>query len=81
MRGNGVGDRGVLFLIERVIAAHHPLQLGELADHEADEIGLGQDRRALGKIGIGADARRNLARELPDALHPLDIAIRAFRGR
>ena len=71
MRADGVGDRFVLLLIERVIAAHHPLQLGELADHPAHQIGLGEDRRAFGKIGIGADPRRKLARELPHALHAL----------
>ena len=55
MRGDGVGDRRILFLIQRVIAAHHPLQLGELADHAADEIGLGKDRRAFGQVGVCAD--------------------------
>ena len=29
-------------LLARVVAAHQPLQLGELADHAADQIGLGQ---------------------------------------
>ncbi len=62
----------ILLLLERVIAAHHALQLGELADHpEADEIGLGEDGGALGEVGVGADQRRDLAREPPHALHAL----------
>ena len=71
MSADRVGDRRVLLLVERVIAAHHPLQLGELADHVAGEIGLGQDRRALGKVGIGADQLGDLAGEHAHALHPL----------
>ena len=74
MRGDGVGDGRVLLLVERVVAAHHPLQLGELADHTAHEIGLGENCRALGEIRVGADQRRDLARKLPHALHPLIFA-------
>ncbi len=71
MSGDGVGHARVLLLVERVIAAHHPLQLGELADHDADEVGLGEDGGALGEVGIGADQRRDLARQHAHALHAL----------
>ena len=33
--------------MRRVVAAHQALQLGKLADHVGDEIGLGEQRRAL----------------------------------
>ena len=72
MRGDGVGDLGVLLLLERVIAAHHPLQLGELADHAADQIGFGQHCHPLGVIGSGSDQRRDLPRE---HAHALDAVI------
>ena len=68
MRGNGVGDLGVLLLLERVVAAHHPLQLGELADHAADQIGFGQHGHPLGVIGSGSDQRRDLPRKHARAL-------------
>ena len=71
MSADRVGDQRVLFLVERVIAAHHPLQLGELADHVADEIGLGEDRGALGEVGIGADQLGDLARQHAHPLHAL----------
>ena len=71
MSADGVGDCRILLLVERVIAAHHPLQLGKLADHVAGEIGLGQDRRALGKVWIGAHQLGDLAGEHAHALHPL----------
>src|SRR5262245_7762174 len=69
MRGDGVRDRLILLLIERVITAHDALQLRELSDHQAHEVGLGKDRGALGEIGIGADQWRKLARNPPHALH------------
>jgi hypothetical protein len=53
----------VLALRQRVVAAHQALQLGELADHLGHEIGLGELRRALGLLRVGADQRRDLARQ------------------
>jgi hypothetical protein len=40
---------------ERVVAAHDALQLGELAHHVGDEVGLGQQRGALGLRDVGAE--------------------------
>ncbi len=71
MVGDGVGDDFVLFLVERVIAAHHALQLGELADHAGGQIGLGEDRGALGEVWIGADECRDVARQHAHPLHPV----------
>ena len=74
MSGDGVGDGRVLLLVQRVIAAHHPLQFGELADHAGQQIGLGQDGGALGKVGLGTDQRRDLARQQPQALDAVILA-------
>ena len=74
MGGDGVGDGRILFLLERVVVAHHALQLGELADHVGEQVGLGEDGRALGEIGIGADQRRDLPGQMKDTLHPLVLA-------
>ena len=51
---DGVSHRGGLALRRGIVAAHDALQLGELADHAGDEIGLGQQRRALGRRPVGA---------------------------
>ena len=71
MSADRVRDRWVFLLVERVVAAHHSLQLGELADHVAGEIGLCQDRRALGKVWIGAHELGDLAGKHAHPLHPL----------
>ena len=42
-------------LVERVIAAHQPLQLGELADHPAHEIGLGKMAARSAIVGHSVD--------------------------
>ena len=42
MFGDRVGDPLALAVMERVIAAHDPLQFGELADHASRQIGLGE---------------------------------------
>src|SRR5437763_1277893 len=42
-------DGFVLALREGVVLPHQSLQLGEFADHSADEIGLGEPRRALAR--------------------------------
>ena len=47
MLGDGVGDARVFAVMQRVVAAHDPLQLGELADHAGREIGLCEMRRSL----------------------------------
>ena len=71
-------DAGVLALRARIVAAHQPLQLGELAHHLGDEIGLAQRRRALDKKRVGADHRRKLFRQRSDALHALALRAELF---
>ena len=63
------GDARLLALRGGVIAAHQALQLGELADHLGDEIGLGQSSCARRELDVGADLWRDLARE---SLDPVD---------
>ena len=48
------------FCSKRIVRSHHPLQLGKLADHQGEEIGLGEDGGALGIVGIGTNQRRDL---------------------
>ena len=43
-----VGDLRRLAVVARVVAAHDALQLGELADHVGQQVGLGQQRGAVG---------------------------------
>ena len=58
----------------RVVAAHEPLQLGELADHARHEIGLGELGRALRQRRLAQLLRlRNLAGKLLDALGALEL--------
>ena len=57
------GDAGVFALRGGVIAAHQALELGELADHAGDEVGLAETRGAVGErrpfaSPIGRGARR-----------------------
>ena len=68
-----VGDARLFALRRRVIAAHQALQLGKLADHFGDEIGLGELRRALGEARVGADDRRQFSRQRGDALDALAL--------
>jgi hypothetical protein len=42
MRTNRSGDPGVLAVVQCVIATHHSLKFGELADHAAGKIGFSQ---------------------------------------
>ena len=71
---NGIGHFSTQTIVERVIAAHDALQLGELADHVGDEIALGEHRGMVGllrqrftaelladRLGDGAHTRHTLA--------------------
>ena len=51
-----IGDVGRLAVVLRVVAAHRALQLGKLADHVGGQVGLREQRRAIGGSGVGADA-------------------------
>ncbi len=73
MIANGVRDLLRLAGVERIRAAHVPLELGELTDHERDEVELAEVGRAKGElhlIGRHAERRGDLRREL---LHPRDL--------
>ena len=75
------GDLGGLAVVRGVVAAHDPLQLGELADHVGEQVGLGEQRGAVGERGRCADARRDPRRDAPHALHALRPGCRACRDR
>jgi hypothetical protein len=51
-----IRDIGRLAVVQRVVAAHDALQLGELADHVGQQVGLGQHRSAVGGIRQGLAA-------------------------
>ena len=70
---DGVGDRLVLALRLGVVAAHEALQLGEFADHFGEQIGLAQQRGALGLGAVGADHIAQLARQRVDARDALGL--------
>jgi hypothetical protein len=55
----------------RVVAAHDALQLGELADHVGQQVGLGQQARR-GLRAPGLVAPQHLARSRARAPHALD---------
>ena len=57
-----------------VVAAHQPLQLGELADHARHQVGLGELRRAPRILRLRIHRARDLERQLGDALHALLLA-------
>ena len=72
------GDARLLALAGRVIAAHQALQLGKLADHFGDEIGLGEPGGARRKLDVGPHLRRDLPRKLFDALDPFGLRAELF---
>ena len=67
------GDLGVHVLGFGVVAAHQALQLGELADHAGDEVGLAQFGGAAGEVGLGVDGAGDLAGQLLDALDAVPL--------
>jgi hypothetical protein len=71
---DGVGHRRGLAVGQRVVAAHDALQLGELADHVGDQVGLGQQCGALGLRHVGAEAPRNFGRQLDQPVDALALA-------
>ncbi len=64
---DGGADAVVLALERRVFPAHQALELGELADHLGDEVGLGEAGGALRERRVGAHARREVLRQGGDA--------------
>ena len=80
MRADRLRHARVLAALQRVVAAHHPLQFGEFADHAGGEIGLGQLRRACRQRRVGADQRRDQRRPAVPAAAPARPGCRAWRG-
>ena len=56
---------------EGVVAAHGALQLGKLADHVGQQVGLGEQRGPVGQVLVGAQQAGNLARHDGHALNPV----------
>ena len=50
-----VSHLGRLAIVQRVIAAHRALQLGELPDHACQEIGFREPRGALRQRRVGPE--------------------------
>jgi hypothetical protein len=71
---NRGGDLGRLAVVGRVVAAHDPLQLGKLADHVGQQVGLGQQRGAIGQRCVGADAGGDPGRDAPHAPDAIALA-------
>ena len=51
------------------------MQFGEFADHIGDKVRFGEQRCAIGISGLGADARRNIAREKTQSFNSLGVNI------
>ena len=62
-----------LAVMQGIVLAHDALQLGELAHHVGEQVGLGQMRGALGQLGAGVEVAGDLAGQLGDALSPFEL--------
>jgi hypothetical protein len=69
-----VSDLCALAVVQCVVSTHHTLQLGKLADHVGEQVGLRQPRRAFGLFHIAVQLLRDRARQLADPLHALELA-------
>ena len=67
---DGVGHRLAQPVVARVVRAHDALQLGELAHHVGQQVGLGQRGGLVGQIGQ-AQAPQLLADAAGDGAHAL----------
>ena len=75
---DGVGDVVAEPVVQRVVAAHDALQLGELADHVGQQVGLGQLRGLRRPARASASPPSCGADRLGDGAHALDaLALRA----
>ena len=54
-----VSDLCALAVVQCVVAAHHALQLGKLADHVGQQIGLGEHRRTVCQCRVGTKHGRD----------------------
>ena len=68
-----VGHRGIEPVVQRVVAAHGALQLGELADHVGHQVGLGQ----LG--GLHRVRRQRAVVDAAPSCSPMACAMRITR--
>ena len=71
---NRGGDLGRLAVVGCVVAAHDPLQLGKLADHVGQQVGLGKQRGAIRQRGVGADAGGDPGGDAPHAPDAIALA-------
>src|SRR4029079_19487438 len=74
----GVGDRLVLVLRLRIVAAHQALQFREFADDVSQQVGLAELRGALSLCDVGADLRRQLAGKRDDTRDTLGLRAKLF---
>ena len=59
---------------QRVVAAHHALQLGELADHARHQVGLAQQRCGARQCGAGVHQRRDVLGQRLQPARPVTLA-------
>ena len=65
--GNGIGHGLAFAVVARIVAAHDALQLGKLAHHAGEQVGLGQQGRAFGIGRAGTRGRRQRCGQPLDA--------------
>ena len=75
MLRNGIRHGCGLAVVPRVVAPHRALQLGKLAHHVGDEIGLGEQRGTIGLLGRRVDPRRDVARKEAQAAYEYVVPI------
>ena len=74
VRLDRAGDRLGLAVVTRVVRAHDALQLGELADHPGEEVGLAEAGGAPRRRLVLAEFRRHDRREPLDPVDALELA-------
>ncbi len=73
VRLDGVGDLARLAVVQRIVAPHDALQLGELADHAGEKVGLRKPRGTLRHDRIGLEFTCNPSGKQLQALHALEL--------
>ncbi len=74
MIADRIGHRSRQLLAERIVAAHHALQLGEFAHHAAHQVGLAEPRRLGDLSDVGSRHElRDLCGKCGDALDALGL--------
>ena len=73
MLGDGIGHGFAFTVVPCIVAAHGALQLGELAHHAGEQVGLGQLRSPFGICHRGARGGRQGGSQPADALAALGL--------